>query len=79
MNQAFLLVRIVELAKVGGALPAEEALSRVAALIAGLDNHSDTYASDFESLLRIGATLWSLNCGPDGSYDPTWVPPRLRR
>jgi hypothetical protein len=78
MNQAFLVVKIVELAKVGGALPAEEAISRIAALIGGLDANSTTYARDMEALLQIGATVWSLNSGPDGAYDPTWLPPRLR-
>ncbi len=78
MNESLIVLKIVELAKVGGAMPPEEAISHVASLINGLDMQSDTYARDLEALLRIGATIWNMNSGPGGAFDPTYLPPRIR-
>lgn len=78
MNQTDVMLKIVEMAKVGGALPAEAAIALVAAMIDELDVHSDTYERDMERLVKIGATIWDLQSGPGGAYDPTWVPTFLR-
>lgn len=78
MNHTDVMIKIVEMAKVGGALPPEEAIALVAAMIDGLDMHSDTYERDMERLVKIGATIWDLHSGPGGAYDPTWVPPFIR-
>jgi hypothetical protein len=43
-----------------GALPADVAISRIAALIDGLDAHSESYQIDLEVLLSIGAAIWTL-------------------
>lgn len=78
MNQTDVLLKIVEMAKVGGALPAEEAVALVATMIDGLDMHSEGYERDMARLLTLGATIWDLASGPDGAHDPAWVPPFLR-
>ncbi len=78
MNQTDVVLKIVEMAKVGGALPPENAIAHVAALIAELDVPSDSYERDMERLVKLGATLWDLHSGPDGAYDPTWIPTFLR-
>ncbi|ADU99413.1 hypothetical protein [Alicycliphilus denitrificans] len=78
MNQADVVLKIVEMAKVGGSLPPESAIAHVAALIAELDVHSASYERDMERLVKIGATIWDLHSGPDGAYDPTWIPTFLR-
>lgn len=78
MNQTDVMIKIVEMAKVGGALSPESAIAHVAALIAELDVYSDSYERDIERLVKIGATIWDLHSGPGGAYDPTWIPPILR-
>lgn len=78
MNQTDVLLRIVEMAKVGGALPPYEAMCVIAAMIDRLDKHGDNYEFDVEALMKTGATIWNLASGPDGSHDPAWVPPFLR-
>ena len=78
MNHTDVMLRIVEMAKVGGALPADEAVSLVASLIDGLDMRADSYEKDVERLLRLGATIWDLASGPGGAHAPTWVPTMLR-
>ena len=41
-------------------MPAEVAISQIAALIDRLDVHSESYQIDLEVLLSIGATAWTL-------------------
>jgi hypothetical protein len=65
MNQTDVMLKIVELASVGAALEPEEAVARVAALIAGLDMHSATYEADVAALAQIGATIWAMDRRPD--------------
>lgn len=42
MNQTNVLLAVAEMALMGGAMPAYEAISHIAALIDRLDMHSDT-------------------------------------
>lgn len=79
MSETTVLIKMVEMAKVGGALPPDEAMSRLAAMAAALDVYSDTYEADLALLVRIGATIWDLQSGPAGAYDPTFIPPSLLR
>ena len=51
------------MAEAGGALPADEAISRIAVLIDRLDVHSENYQIDMEVLLCIGATIWTMAKG----------------
>ena len=44
-------------------MPADEAISQIAALIARLDVHSHTYQTDVEVLRCIGATIGTLARG----------------
>lgn len=78
MNHTDVMLKIVEMAKVGGALPPENAIAHVAALIAELDVCSESYERDMERLVKIGATIWDLHSGPGGAYDPTWIPKFIR-
>lgn len=78
MNHTDVMMRIVEMAKVGGALSPEDAIAHIAAMIDRLDMYSDSYERDMEVLVKIGATIWDLHSGPGGAYDPTWVPTFLR-
>ena len=41
-------------------MPAEVAISQIAALIDRLDVHSESYQIDLEVLLSIGVTAWTL-------------------
>lgn len=66
MNQTDVLMRIVEMAKLGGALPPEEAMSVLAAMIDRLDMLSDSYEQDVDALMKVGATVWNLASGPRG-------------
>ncbi|MGJ7544648.1 hypothetical protein [Variovorax sp. LT1R16] len=77
MNQTDVMVRIVELAKVGGAMPLQEAVAALAAVIDHLDMYSDTYEADVAALMGVGAAICVLN-GPGAGHDPEWVPPVLR-
>lgn len=61
MNQTKVMLAVIEMARMGGAMPADEAISHVAALIDRLDMHSETY--EVEVLLAIGATIWTLEQG----------------
>jgi len=78
MNQADALLKIVAMAKLGGALPPEEAMCMLASLIDKLDKHSASYETDVAALVKVGATIWNLSSGSDGAHDPAWVPPFLR-
>ena len=60
MNRTDVMLAVVEMAEVGGALPADVAISQIAALIDRLDVHSESYQFDLEVLLSIGATIWTL-------------------
>jgi hypothetical protein len=64
MNQTDVMRKIVELASVGAALEPEEAVARVAALIAGLDMHRATYEADVAALAQIGVTIWAMDRRP---------------
>ncbi|RYH64496.1 MAG: hypothetical protein EON54_06445 [Alcaligenaceae bacterium] len=70
MNQTNVLMRIVEMAKVGGALSPEEAMSTVSAMIGRLDVHSASYEPDIDALVKIGATIWTLASRPGESSAP---------
>jgi hypothetical protein len=61
MNQTDVMLKIVEMASVGGVLEPEQAVARVAALIDGLDMHSPTYEADVAALAQIGATIWAMD------------------
>ena len=63
MNRTDVMLAVVEMAEAGGALPADEAISRIAVLIDRLDVHSENYQIDMEVLLCIGATIWTLAKG----------------
>jgi hypothetical protein len=65
MNQTDVMLKIVEMASVGGVLEPEQAVARVAALIDGLDMHSATYEADVAALAQIGATIWAMDRRPD--------------
>ena len=78
MNQADVLLQIVAMAKLGDALPPEEAMCMLASLIDKLDKHSASYETDVAALVKVGATIWNLFSGPDGAHDPHWVPPFVR-
>ena len=60
MNQTKILLAVVELAKVGSTLSAEDAISRISILIDRLDPLDQAYERDVEALMRIGATIWDL-------------------
>ncbi|MDP9606401.1 hypothetical protein SAMN05518845_1242 [Variovorax sp. YR750] len=63
MNQTDVMLKIVEMARVGGALPADEAVSLVAAKVARLDMSREGVQQEATDLMRLGATIWSL-AGP---------------
>ncbi len=63
MNQTDVMLRIVDMATVGGAIPADEAIALVAAMIGRLDMLADSYEDDVAVLLKIGATLWVMAKG----------------
>lgn len=77
MNQTDVMLRIVELAKVGGDMPLQEAVTALASVIDHLDMYSDTYEADVAALMGVGAAIWALR-GPDAGRDPAWAPPFLR-
>lgn len=60
MNRTNVMLAVVEMAGVGGALPGDEAISHIAAMIDRLDITSDSYEADVRVLLSVGATIWSL-------------------
>lgn len=60
MNQTKAMLKVIEMARIGCALPVDEAMSLIAAMLDGLDVHSDTYERDVDDLMRIGATIWTL-------------------
>lgn len=60
MNRTQIMLAVVELAKTGGTLAPEDAISAISAMIDKLDPVSDSYERDVEALMKIGATIWSL-------------------
>lgn len=78
MNQTDVMIKIVEMAKVGGGYTPQDAISHLSAMVAELDMLSDSYEAEVERLVRIGAVIWDLHSGPGGAYEPGWVPPFLR-
>lgn len=52
---------MVEQAKAGCSLPADEALVSLAAVIDGLDMSSDTYEADVVALIGVGSTVCTLS------------------
>ena len=63
MNRTDVMLAVVEMARVGGAMPSDEAISHVAALIDRLDKAGPSYEADVRVLLSIGATIWQLQQG----------------
>ena len=63
MNQTDVMLKIVEMARIGGALPADGAVSLGAAKGAGLDMSCERVQQEATDLMRLGATIWSL-AGP---------------
>lgn len=61
MNQAMIIRKMVEQAKAGCSLPADEALVSLAAVIDGLDMNSDTYEADVVTLIGVGSTVCTLS------------------
>ncbi|MDM0086864.1 MULTISPECIES: hypothetical protein [unclassified Variovorax] len=72
MNRTQAMVRIEEMAKLGGALPLPQAIANLAAVIDHLDMYSDTYESDVAALVGVGAVLWRI----DGDAGPARPAPR---
>lgn len=63
MNQTQVMLAVIEMARVNGAMPIDEAISAIAARIDKLDMASSDYERDVHELLSIGATLWVLASG----------------
>jgi hypothetical protein len=59
MKQADVMLKIVERAQAGGALPVEEAIAQIVRLINLLDPHAVHYQADVGLLVEIGATIWT--------------------
>lgn len=60
MKQTQTIPRIAEWARAGGAMPLDEAVAALAAIIDHLDTYSDTYEADRVALLSVGAAIWQL-------------------
>ena len=60
MNQTGVMLAIMEMAKAGGAVEPDDALSIVAALIDRQDMARPDYERDVEALVRIGACIWRM-------------------
>jgi hypothetical protein len=80
MNQADVMLKIVERAQAGGALPVEEAIAQIARLINLLDPHAVHYEADVALLVKIGATVSAtavqstdleMTCEPHQSHGRT--------
>ena len=63
MNRTDVMLAVVEMARVGGAMPSDDAISHIAALIDRLDKGSPSYEDDVRKLMGIGATIWQLQQG----------------
>lgn len=60
MNQAEILLAVIEGAKVGPAVAPEEALSLLASVIERLDKASDSYERNVGDLFSVGACIWQM-------------------
>lgn len=58
MKQTQTIPRIAEWAQAGGAMPLDEVVTALAAVIDHLDMDSDTYEADRVALLSVGAAIW---------------------
>lgn len=66
MNQTRVMVAILEMARMDLGFPADEAISKIAAMMDRLDPASETYWEEMNTLAKIGATVWNLaQFGPD--------------
>jgi hypothetical protein len=61
MNQTDVLLKIIELAKEGAVMSPPDAISHISALIDRLDMLHEDYERDVESLMKIGALIWTLD------------------
>jgi hypothetical protein len=60
MNQTNVMVEIMKMAKTGGAVDPDDALSIVLALIEHQKMFNPDYGQDVEALMRIGACIWQM-------------------
>lgn len=60
MNQAEILLAVIERAKIGPTVTPEEALSLLASVINELDKSSDNYLKNMDDLFSIGACVWQM-------------------
>lgn len=60
MNRTDAVLAIVEMARIGGAVSPQDAVSHIATMIDRLDKVSLSYEDDVRLLLGIGATIWTL-------------------
>lgn len=58
MKQTQTIPGIAEWAEAGGAMPLDEAVAALAAVLDHLDMDSDTYEADRVALLSVGAAIW---------------------
>ncbi len=61
MNRTDVLLAVIKLADIDGGMPPEDAISHITTLIDRLDMAHPEYENDVETLLKIGATIWTLN------------------
>lgn len=60
MNQTDVMIKILEMARVGGAMDPPEAIAYVSSLIDRLDMHGEGYEQEVRMLLRLGAAIWEM-------------------
>lgn len=60
LNQADVMLAIIDMASVDGDLPPEDAIAQIAAFIDRLAPSADTYECDVAALLGIGACIWKM-------------------
>jgi hypothetical protein len=58
MNQANVMLAVIETSRGGAAMRLDEAISSLSAFIARLDTSDEGYEDDMEMLVRIGACIW---------------------
>lgn len=61
MKQTQMIAQFAQWAEAGGAMPLDEAVAALAAVIDHLDMYSDTYEADRVALLSVGAAIWQLS------------------
>lgn len=79
MDQNEVMRHIVELGCAGGALPTEEALRVVVAMIDRLDPHSESFELDVAAMMRVGATVWALSHGTPAPEEGHLILPPVMR